>query len=212
MDALKYISNKYDLDLNKASPIEISNMGRDNLTQLFAELGFKVGAEIGTERGYYAKVLCRANPELKLYCIDAWIAYPDFREHVTQSKIDEIYRDAQERLSPFNCKLMKSFSADAVGKFDDKSLDFVYIDSNHKYEYIIQDLTLWSKKVKPGGIVAGHDYIIPRNNPKMKYGIVEAVNEYTESHNITPWFLIGTKAKVPGEVRDSSRSWMWVQS
>jgi hypothetical protein len=99
MKTLEFIAKKYHLDLKASSPIEILNMGRNNLPELFAELGFKVGLEMGAEAGRYAEVLCKGNPEGKLYCVDAWKAYPGYREHVSQSQLDEIYESAKKRLS-----------------------------------------------------------------------------------------------------------------
>ena len=86
----------------------------------------------------------------------------------------------------------------------------VYIDGNHTLPYVINDLIEWSKKVRVGGIVSGHDYrkskrIITQNH------VVYAVHCYTESYRINPWFLLGRKAQMEGEVRDDNRSWMWVK-
>lgn len=208
MNTLKYITNKYNLDLTIPSPIEIPDMGRDNLPELFRELGFTKGLEMGTEAGKYAEILCKANPKLKLTCIDAWTAYKGYREHVTQTKIDEIYLEAKKRLESCKCKLIKAFSMDAVKNFEDNSLDFVYLDGNHAYKYVIEDIREWYKKVKPGGIFAGHDYISIQS---VDFGVVPAVNEFTKNNNINPWFLIGTKAKIEGQVRDKNRSYMWVK-
>lgn len=199
MNTLKFVLTKYNLDTTSDSPTQIPNMGRNNLAELFAQLGFKQGAEIGTEYGLYAEILCQANPKAKLFCIDPWKAYTGYREHVTQSKLDDIYRSAKTRLAPYNCQLIKSTSMDALSDIADESLDFVYIDGNHEYSYVSQDIKHWSTKIKPGGIISGHDY-------------VHAVNEYSRIQNINPWFLIGTKNIVPGEIRDKSRSWMWIKT
>jgi predicted O-methyltransferase YrrM len=185
-------------------------MGRNNLAELFAELGFTVGVEIGTEAGLYAEVLCKSNPKAKLYCVDPWKAYPGYREHVTQSKLDDIYISAKTRLAPFNCEFIRTTSMEALSDFADQSLDFVYIDGNHEYSYISQDINNWIKKIKLGGIISGHDYV-HAGRSRYKCDVVYAVNEYTQTNQINPWFLIGTKAMVPGEIRDKSRSWMWVK-
>jgi predicted O-methyltransferase YrrM len=207
---LSFITQKYNLDLNQPLPIQIPNMGRDNLAQLFAELKFKSGVEIGTEAGLYAEVLCKSNPKAKLYCIDPWKAYSGYREHVTQSKLDDIYISAKTRLAPFNCELIRTTSMEALSDFADQSLDYVYIDGNHEYNYISQDIKHWINKIKSGGIISGHDYL-HAGRSGYKCDVVYAVNEYTQTNQINPWFLIGTKAMVPGEIRDKSRSWMWVK-
>ena len=69
---------------------------------------------------------------------------------------------------------------DAVKDFKDESLDFVYIDANHGYESTKEDIREWSKKVKKGGIVSGHDYV-----KKNGYGVIEAVGELNE--DVTIW-------------------------
>ena len=61
--------------------------------------------------------------------------------------------------------------------FKDYSLDFVYIDGNHKYDSVIEDLNTWYPKVKYRGIIAGDDY-------KYKFpGVIRAVNEFSNMHN-----------------------------
>jgi cephalosporin hydroxylase len=49
-------------------------------------------------------------------------------------------------------------STDASKEFENKSLDFVFIDANHLYECVLQDIKAWLPKIKDGGIIAGHDY------------------------------------------------------
>jgi hypothetical protein len=76
----------------------------------------------------------------------------------------------------------------------------------------MDDIIMWHERVRPGGIVAGHDYMrsVPGRRPTELY-VVEAVNWFTMLNPIPVWFLLGTKAKVAGEVRDRNRSWLWVK-
>lgn len=206
---LDFICNHYHLDPAARTPIEIPNVGRDDLAHLFGQLGFTRGAEIGTEQGVYAEVLCKANPGVMLYCVDAWQTYKGYRDHVSQEKLDCFYETTQRRLTPYAVEFIRAFSMDAVKQFEDKSLDFVYIDANHELPFAMFDLLEWSKKVRPGGIVAGHDYY-QSTRQDTKNHVVYAVDAYVRSYRIKPWFLLGTKAKVDGEVREKSRSWFWV--
>jgi predicted O-methyltransferase YrrM len=210
MDTLNYILNKYNLSSDAKSPIEIPNVGRDNLATLFAELGFNKGLELGVERGLFSEILCKANQNLELFSVDAWKAYKGYREHVTQEKVDQIYNDAVRRLSYYNCKVIKGYSMGVVSQFDDNSLDFVYIDGNHDFQNTTNDIVQWSQKVRPGGIIAGHDYTKWQNTGIND--VVYVVNAYTQAKAIKPWFLLGRKEKIEGEVRDKSRSYMWVKS
>jgi len=211
MDTLKYIITKYNLSLSRNYPIEIPNVGRADLARLFAELDFKTGAEIGVERGLYTEVLCKSNPQAKIYAIDCWQAYPDYRDYVDQEQIDGFYEATKKRVEPYgNCQIIKGFSQDIARTFDDV-LDFVYIDANHELPFVIHDLIDWNKLVKPGGIISGHDYYKP-GNPGKPGHVIEALHAYTKAYNVQPWFVLGTKQKRPGSKRDWSRSWFWVRT
>jgi len=208
LNALELVASKYRLDLTQKSPIEIPDMGRNQLAELFAELGFTEGAEIGVESGAYSEVLCKANPKLHLYCVDAWITYKGYRDYTRPETIAGFYENAQKTLAQYNTTLIRKFSMDAVREIPNASLDFVYIDGNHTFEFVTNDIAEWSKKVKPGGIVAGHDY--HRYLKRRQIHVVDVVNAYTHAWQIGPWFVTGSKEKVDGKIRDTVRSWFWM--
>jgi hypothetical protein len=211
MDARKFIAERFDLDLTQSSPIEIPNRGREMLGGLFKDLGYKVGAEIGVEGGLFSQTLLRSHSKLELYCIDSWQSYDGYIDGINNKNLSEVFKLAQDRLRGYNVHFVQDFSMKAVRHFQDNFLDFVYIDANHNLPYVMDDIIQWSKKVRPGGIVSGHDYVRGHKNRPTVLRVVEAVNWYTELKPIKPWFLIGTKAKVEGQIRDTSRSWMWIK-
>jgi hypothetical protein len=201
-------------------PIEIPNAGRDRLASLFAELGFTCGAEIGVEQGEYSEVLCRAIPDLKvLYCVDAWKHYAGYRDHVNQKKLNGFYEATKKRLAPWPAaKLVREFSlhaADGIGmgyppgQPFQESLDFVYIDAAHDLVSVVNDLAAWSKVVRPGGIIAGHDYCRTKNDFALH--VMEATQAFTSAYRLRPWFVLGEKNAKPGDLRDKRRSFMWVK-
>ena len=151
---------------------------RNDLAKLFKG----VGAEIGVERAVFAKEIMKSAKEL--YLVDPWKSYKGYRDHVSQDKLDGFFKEAQERMQHKNCTFIRKFSMDAVKDFPDESLDFVYIDANHDYENCKNDIREWSKKVKKGGIIAGHDYI-ERKGQGLYYGVKKAVNELEEE--LTIW-------------------------
>lgn len=160
---------------------------RIELAQHFNNLGFKIGAEIGVFEGYYSEILCQNIPGLKLYLIDIWENYRRYRNH--RGEMEAAYEKTKVRLAPFNCTIIRDWSMEAVKGFEDESLDFVYIDSNHLYKYVKQDIEEWTKKVRKGGIVAGHDYYITKHNQIA--GVITAVDEYIKKAGykleIVPW-------------------------
>jgi hypothetical protein len=191
---------KFNVSGNASSPVMLNISREHELPELFASLGFTAGAEIGVERGVYSKQLCKKVPGLKLYCIDPWVIYPGYREHVSQEKLDAFYEETIQRLVPFGCSVIRNSSMGAVTDFPDDSLDFVYIDGNHDFIRIAQDLNAWIPKVRKGGIVAGHDF--KRVKGDYVCHVKDVVQAWAYSHDISMWFV--TKL-------DSSPSWFWVK-
>lgn len=193
----------------KGRPAEIPNCSRDDLPQFFVDMGFKVGAEIGVYKGEFSEKLCRAG--LHLYAIDPWRIYKDFDNPRGQERLDFQYEHTKRVLSPYpNCKIIRKTSMEAVEHFKDNSLDFVYIDANHEFRYIAEDLAEWTKKVRPGGIVSGHDYFYVKTGTNdINWHVAYVLKAYTGAYNILNWYVLGSKNPKPGEKRDKWRSWMF---
>ena len=192
----------------RGQPFEIPDASRDDLPQFFLDLEFKVGAEVGVKEGEFSEVLCKAG--LKLYGIDPWIVYPDYPEPGTQQDQDEAMQKALDRLKGYDFTPIKKTSMGAVKNFEDDSLDFVYIDGNHSFKFVAEDIFEWSKKVKKGGVISGHDYVYMQDRKKQihtKY----VVDAYIRAFAIPNWYVIGSHVAIPGEKRDRWRSWFWVK-
>lgn len=67
-------------------------------------------------------------------------------------------------------RAIQGASWEVADQFEDGSIDFVFIDADHIYEHVRKDVLAWLPKVRPGGIIAGHDY-----NPPHE--VERAVNE-----------------------------------
>jgi len=163
---------------------------REDLAVYFNGLGFKTGAEIGVLAGHYSEILCKANSALKLFCVDSW----GIGERKRRDYHLRMYEEAKIRLAPYDTTLIHEVSMEAVKKFADESLDFVYIDANHQPEFVRDDINEWGKKVRKGGIVSGHDYF-----EKVK----TVVDEYVESNNMK-LYITATKS-------DKALSWWFVK-
>lgn len=145
---------------------------REVLYKKFNELGFKVGAEIGVRTGENALDMFKCIPGLRLYLIDPWRNIRKHNDRLT-------YRLAKKTVEPFNAIIIKKKSEMAVLKIPDGSLDFVYIDADHSFDAVLLDIIIWSRKVRTGGIISGHDY---RKSKKM--GVKPAVDDYVRYHKI----------------------------
>jgi hypothetical protein len=202
---LDHILRKFGLDVVGEKPRQPYRVDfrRTKLPGLFAELGFKEGAEIGVEEGLFSEELCQAIPGLRLHCVDPWIAYSGYRNHVSQAKLDGFYNTTVERLKHYDCNIIREFSMDAVHEFENKSLDFVFIDGNHDYQNVVNDISEWSKKVRKGGVVSGHDYYKPKN--QCFSHVPYAVDGYVRSYRIETWFVL------VDDRTGFSNSWLWVK-
>ena len=100
--------------------------------------------------------------------------------------------------------LIRKSSLDAASDFEDGSLDFVYIDANHAFEYVVADIAAWTPKVRDGGVVSGHDYI-HRYFPSVALHVIEAVHGYMVSYRLGPLYVCGRQRDTVR--RDRPRSW-----
>lgn len=212
METYEYIIKKFNINVGRQYFIDIPEMvGSAALAKLFAELNFNLGAEIGTDQGLYAEYLCQMNPNLKLQCVDPWLSdvYEKDRSGVVEDQpyFNARYEETVERLKPYNCNLIRKTSMEALEDFEDNSLDFVYIDANHDFLNFTMDLHHWVKKVKPGGIISGHDYAI--YSYKKFNHVKRALQAYAVCYRMLPIFAVMYDGH--GLRRDKYRSWFWVK-
>lgn len=174
---------------------QILNISRRvGLIDMFKERGYKIGVEVGTDRGGYAKNICE-RMDVELYTIDPWLPYNEGTEVKDEAKMIEIEKEAREVLSPYpNCTIIHDTSMNAVKVFRPDSIDFVFIDGNHEYEYVLEDIREWFKIVRPGGIIAGHDY---KEAEDKKYGVIKAVTQFVEENNIETLYILKRGSFVP---------------
>lgn len=187
----KYFIAQKRIRRKETAPIKVEGFQRaPDLYLLFKELGYIKGAEIGVRWGQNALAMCEAIPGLDLTVADMWTEYKDIDRLYPNEKHQRFYEKAKEILAPYNVTFMRMSSMEAVKKFDNESLDFVYLDANHKFDYIMEELIEWSRKVKVGGIISGHDFA-----HYIGQQVVDAVDVYTEVHGI--WELFFTDEQVP---------------
>jgi hypothetical protein len=154
---------------------------RGDIAELFHDFDYKIGAEIGVKRGEYSDVILKANPGIKFFCIDPWTPYGG----VDQRRQDRNFKLTQRFLAPHpNVTFIRKTSMDALDDIPDRSLDFVYIDALHNFDYVMMDIIGWSKKVRSLGMVSGHDF-----TNLHECGVIPAVEAYTRGHAIFQWFV-----------------------
>ena len=191
---------------HKGRPFHITDCSRNELPIFCKEMGFTIGAEIGVYEGAYTEKFCELG--IFMNAIDPWIGYKGAgRTEKDQLRQDIHYDAACKRLKDYNCRIIRATSMDALNEIKNYSLDFVYIDGNHIFRYVAEDVDEWTKKVKPGGIVAGHDYW--NTDPWAKNTICHVkavVDAYTNLYNLDFYTFGGTNEK-----GRKNYSWMFIK-
>jgi hypothetical protein len=146
-----------------------------------------VCAEIGVWEGDYSALILDKNPS-ELHLIDPWIHqdYPvedkkDLRIYCCkQEEMERVYNRVVERLSHDpRVKIHRKFSIET--KFPKKYFDWVYIDGNHSYENVLEDLWHYLPLMKSGGLLCGDDYAELQSDPHANGGPERAVKEFIEA-------------------------------
>jgi len=172
IDELKLINDRRDIPkfLNKIN------------VETLCEIGVKEGANFNT-----LLVPCLK----KAVAIDIWaetgvlsqnddILAPQVLNKHYQNMLNLSQRDRR-------VEVIKDFSPGVANRFADGFFDFVYIDADHTEDAVYKDLNAWWSKVRPGGVLAGHDYCemelkYPSGN--VVFGVIPAVNKFVKENNL----------------------------
>lgn len=147
-----------------------------------------VCAEIGVWLGEYSEAIIKCSNPKELYLIDMWDvqelkteAYADYYIHFTKTEqYLGVYNYLLNKFSSNeNIKLIRSDSVEASANFSDDFFDWVYIDADHSYQGVTNDLNAYYKKVKTGGFLCGHDWNAPEDA-----GVNDAVLDFVKSNDV----------------------------
>ena len=189
---------------NGYEPFTLKNVGRDNLGTIWTALGYQTAVEVGTGYGYFTEQLAKTTPEnFSITTIDTRRHHRAVRRLAGYPKVTMLHRQSQT----------------ASRTFVDESLDCAYIDGAHDFYSVALDIHEWSKKVRPGGMVCGHDFLMPNAPtwaaaPEYCGQVRWAVDAYVRSFRITPWFVLGTPESLPGvggRAPVDVYTWCWIK-
>lgn len=139
---------------------------RESLVALLKPLNPKLGVEVGVHRGALSETLLKAFPDMRLLMIDPYLPHWQYPDQ------EQFRREAYQRTKNLNAVYLYLSSIDAAAKVNG-DFDFVFLDADHAYESVRDDLVAWWPHVRTGGLFCGHDYLkddIP--------GVTRAVDEW----------------------------------
>lgn len=153
-----------------------------------------IGAEIGVFEGEHARLLlCNVDIE-KLYLVDPYHGYNDY----DVKRLSEASKVARQKLSQWGGKCQWIYQASKSAASELPDLDFAYIDAAHDAASVRSDIATWWPKIKPGGVMGGHDF----NNGTFPEhgGVIEAVVEFVTANSLklnvelSDWWVMKEKA------------------
>lgn len=141
-----------------------------------------VVAELGVDHGDFSRKILEINKPSKLHLVDVWQSdrYPEKLFH-------EVSQKFRTELEEGKVVINRGLSTEVVEQFPDAYFDWIYIDTVHDFKITRQELELYLSKMKHGGIIAGHDFIVGEIDVPWKYGVIEAVYEFCKEHH---WEII----------------------
>lgn len=139
--------------------------------------------EVGTWKGmsasYMAVEIINSGKNIKFDCIDTW-EYTDLQNDINQSMFNNLYETFLNNIEPVKhiVNPVRCLSWEGALLYENKSLDFIFIDAAHDYDSVVKDINAWLPKLKSSGVLAGHDY-------RNAIGVKKAVDEIIGQNNIT---------------------------
>ena len=135
-------------------------------------IGAKRVAEVGVAYGYHAETILAGVEGVCYVGVDPYLAgYDDsdvFARDVAQlfmddpqSSMNRLYAAVKSGLSNRHsgrAQIIRAGSGEATHEFPDSCFDAVFIDGDHRFESVLQDLHAWWPKIRPGGSILGDDY------------------------------------------------------
>jgi hypothetical protein len=101
--------------------------------------------------------------------------------------LEDAYLKVQARFAEKpNVAVMRADVAEAAQRFADGSLDLIYLDANHTYEYVLRDLLLWFPKLRPGGLFACNDFFESEVAAKQNIGVIPAWTTFSKRVQVYP--------------------------
>lgn len=150
-------------------------------------------AEIGVFRGDFARELLSLCPDIKkLHLVDIWSpgyicsGNQDGNNIEGYDGLENYYHVMGRFHNNDKVVISRMHSSVFFAGCQDNTLDAVYIDSDHSYKGALDDLENAWLKVKCGGWILGHDYLITSKcMGNFDFGVHEAVDDFVKKHNLS---------------------------
>lgn len=162
---------------------------RNNIPSMLRRAGLNHHVcEIGVRAGQNLDQIVQGSKPSEFVGIDSWDSGEISSQNdvgFSQVKQDQLESQVRNKFAKYGerGRIIRGYFFEVCSQFPDGYFDYIYIDADHSYEAVKRDLEDWYPKVRTGGILAGHDYIA-KDSKHVKYGVIEAVDEFVRNHNV----------------------------
>lgn len=140
-------------------------------------------AELGVFLGEFSEVLYRQTSPKKLFLVDLFKGKIGSGDKDGKNfrfiNLDESFKNLQTWAKDKNIEIVQNDTTAFLDSLKDDFLDMVYIDADHSYNAVKNDLLKSYRVVKKNGFICGHDYC-----PKQFPDVVLAVDEFCKQFSL----------------------------
>jgi Methyltransferase domain len=185
---------------------------RDQLIELAASHPINHMVELGVYEGEFSEH-CYNSLDLKRYTlVDFWDydeysfvledspqmlglreVYSQYFRNDPKQALKMAYEKTRSRFAEkHNVEILKMDIAKAANRFADASLDFIYLDGNHTYEFVLRDLYTWFPKLRSGGLFVCNDFFESPGGARQNLGVIPAFTTFSKRYETYPIALTST--------------------
>jgi cephalosporin hydroxylase len=120
----------------------------------------EVGSWMGRSSTCMAEAIRNSGKQIDFWCVDTWRGSEEHQQFGVVRE-DALFQNFLTNIAPFRdfIQPLRMSSLEAATTFDSESLDFVFLDAAHDFANVVADIEAWLPKVRPTGVIAGHDYL-----------------------------------------------------
>lgn len=164
-----------------------------------------VYAEVGVFKGEYSRYLLGSTSCSKIILVDPYINYSGYDDGINSMNMEAVLATAMANVDAFpgRYEFLRKTSIEAARDIPDESLDFIYIDGNHAYDYVYEDMEAWWPKLRKGGFMVCDDCYHRPLGPDGKnsyiswgpkdsfgfYGVHRASIDFSKKYNLHPVYF-----------------------
>ncbi len=158
----------------------------DVIANVIVDHGYKKIVEIGVWLGWMTQRVLGSKASSMIteyWTVDPWavLTDPGWRSwtKISGEEWDRKHFEVCRLMCRFpQLKVVKMLSVVAATMFPDNYFDLVYIDGDHRYNAVKADIEAWLPKVRPGGTIAGHDYLLQNRKRRSLCEVKPAVDDF----------------------------------